>query len=97
MPLQVAVEVPYGAKDVDAVFTEISAGFTLVPFEEHIARIAARLQQAAIRGKRLAPWSDIQVAATARHLGTYVITRNPGDFVGLDVETWDFAGEAGTQ
>lgn len=60
-------------------------GFWIVPCDEEIALEAARLARTAHQEGRFPGWADVQIAATARHLGMPVVTRNPKHFEPLGV------------
>ncbi len=64
----------------------VEATFEPIPFDGEAARAYGRIYAAVVAAgrkprRRLA---DLQIAATALANGLALITRNPGDFVGLD-------------
>ncbi|MHB8585294.1 MAG: type II toxin-antitoxin system VapC family toxin [Thermoplasmatota archaeon] len=80
VPVQAAVEFAVGFAGPNAAFDVLVDGYRLMAFDEPVAREAARLgQMAAAEGIRV-PWADLQIAATASWLGTFVVTRNLGRF-----------------
>lgn len=91
VPLQVAVEYCAGVKEPAKAFHDLRLAFTLVPFDDEVAREAMDLAQRALLARRLPGWADIQIAATALVHGTYVVTRNARDFRdALGVGVWSY-------
>lgn len=72
----------------EAFVEAVARAFPIVPFDESVARVHARLwAEIESTGKPIGP-HDLQIAATAITLGWSVLTRNPREFArvpGLDV------------
>lgn len=86
VPVQAAIEYATGRPDPAEAFRKIQEAFRLVPCGPGIALETARLARAAFEKGAFPGWSDIQVAATARHEGMAVVTRNSKHFLGLGLE-----------
>ena len=94
VPMQVALEFAAGEKDPEAAITTLEEDFLLKPFDDAIARRAASIAAAAIRKGKLPGWGDVQIAATALHEGTVVMTRNPRHLSdALGARVWDYSRE----
>jgi predicted nucleic acid-binding protein len=94
VPVQAAIEYSCGEADPGAAMRALEAAYDLAPCEGPIAIEAARIARAIITTKRRVPWADLQVAATARQLGMYVVSRNPRDLRdALGARVWDYARE----
>ncbi len=94
VPWQAAVEYCAGLREPEVGFRDLVASYVLAAFDEPVARVAALLAKRAIARRRLPGWPDVQIAATAVHLGMFVVTRNPRDFRdALGVRAWDYASE----
>ncbi|MBI4394438.1 MAG: PIN domain-containing protein [Euryarchaeota archaeon] len=94
VPMQAAIEYCVGASDANAAITDLALFFELVPCDTQIVREAASVaREARERGKNLS-WSDLQVAATARYFGTFVVSTDRRAF-GPDsvVPAWDYERE----
>lgn len=91
VPVQAAIEYCSGRADPAAGMRALRDSFWIVPCDEPIALEAARLARAAWDAGRFPGWADVQVAATAKHLGMAVLTRNPKHFeaLGLAVLTYE--------
>lgn len=77
---------PLTAAQRERVYRQTLDDYDPVPYDAEIAHeygaIAAAVRAA---GRNPRPrMGDLMIAATARHLGARLLTRNPGDFVGLD-------------
>jgi len=86
LPAQVAIEYASGKQDPAEAMRKLREAYTFIPCGPDIALEAARLAQWA-RSKGLFPsWSDIQIAATARHEGMAIVTNNARHFQGLGID-----------
>lgn len=85
VPATVAGEVATGADDPAEAVRKIMEAFAFAPMGPDIAVEVGRLAQQALRAGRFPGWSDIQVAATARHEGMAVVTANGKHFEALGV------------
>jgi predicted nucleic acid-binding protein len=94
VPMQSAVEFAAGTRDRHEAFRELEESFTLRPFDEDIAREAARLAREAYGAGVFPGWADVQIAATATYEGMYVVTRNVKHVRdALGVRAWDYVNE----
>ena len=95
VPMQAAVEYCAGRKEPAKAFHDLGLSFTLLPFDDEMARHATDLARQALLAGKLPGWADVQIAAAARAHGTFVVTRNARHFRdGLDVPVWDYRAEA---
>jgi predicted nucleic acid-binding protein len=95
VPAQVAVEYGAGLLDIAQGFRELAESFEVVPFDEAIAREAARLAQGAIRRGKFPGWGDTQVAATAAYHGMWIASTNVKHLRdALGARVWDYRREA---
>jgi predicted nucleic acid-binding protein len=72
--------------DRERLYRKVLADYDPIPYDATVAHeyggIAAAVRRAG-RNPR-PPTGDLMIAATARHMGAKMLTRNPDDFVGLD-------------
>lgn len=85
VPVQAAIEFAAGADDPAQAIRTLQEAFTVVPFGPVLAIEAARLARASFASGKFPGWPDIQIAATARHEGMVVVTRNGRHFETLGI------------
>ncbi len=77
---------PVRAAEREQRYRDVLASYTPIPYDAAVAHwfgaIAAAVQGAG-RNPR-ARTSDLMIAATARHIGAALLTRNPDDFKGVE-------------
>jgi predicted nucleic acid-binding protein len=87
VPVQAAIEYASGKADPAEAMRMLRTAFLVAPCGPAIALEAARLARSARALGRFPGWADLQIAATARHEGMDVVTRNAPNFEGLGVRT----------
>lgn len=85
VPVQVAIEYGCGRMDPAEAMRKLREAFAVVPCGPDIALEAARMAREARLAGVFPGWADIQIAATARHEGMAIVTRNERHFAGLGV------------
>lgn len=85
VPGQAFIEYAAGLADPAIGLRRLGVSFEFIVFDETIALEAARLAHHAFTKGLIPGWADIQVAATAKHLGMAIVTRNPRQFEPLGV------------
>lgn len=77
---------PIAAAERERRYREVLASYTPIPYDGAVAHwfgaIAAAVQRAGRNPRARA--SDLMIAATARHVGAVLLTRNPDDFRGVE-------------
>jgi predicted nucleic acid-binding protein len=86
VPAQAAIEFACGTSDPAETLRKLREGFSFLPLDGEIALEAARLAKEASRDGVFPGWPDIQIAATARHLGMAILSRNARHFHALGIE-----------
>lgn len=90
LPTVAAIEYLWGIRSPRASLPDLDASYELTPFDEETLRIAVEIAE---EHRPNVGAADIQIAATARRFGTYVVTANPKDFRALGVPVWDYRAE----
>lgn len=86
VPAQAAIEFASGTTDPAEALRKIRDGFSFLPLDEEVSLEAARLAKRAWQAGIFPGWPDVQIAATASHLGMAVVTRNERHFKAMGVE-----------
>ncbi|MHB8586136.1 MAG: type II toxin-antitoxin system VapC family toxin [Thermoplasmatota archaeon] len=92
LPAQAAIEYAAGENDSNRAYHGLETSFQIRYVDADLAKTCAAVAQRAVKHRKPVPWSDVTIAATAVHEGTYVVTRNKRHMRDvLRADVWDYS------